>query len=1454
MDYTLGRAYYGKQNKARDSPAQGYGSDARSRGRRWEKKKHQDAAKSKESSEKLRTEETLLSSQKAGVHKHHQKVQNRNARSLRYIKIQTKRRHRKQIRPTQVLRKISVSSGRFHVHQARSTWADAATKSDRDIAALFQQDILNTDRPLVDKDGSTALASMLILERSLSKQLAFSSSAVVGTLHEAIQTFQTTLAELEAATMIHGSAKPATLSKFSFSRSSEKHHEAFKEIEKRKRLIAWLIRSREVFKRRASLMHYLGHERRKFILHTRIKMARWHTASQALQLSRIILRDRAVKVQSTARDIVEDIETLANPIPHPILQNGGPTPAEANRAQFHQSLAERLSRHTILERVVALSASRIMDIALLENSHLGDARVRLIMMPLYRIFSDLTQWRALLSRQYQELISGLAISDKKLYPPETLEKLSQIPGYFTAVTTTVYTETQAMLESFRNSLECTVRDIDESGELLPYAPLIRARILDSLRESLVSDLPRTRAALAPYGYKPSKWLMDLYVKSRRHENQSATPRRQRMKQKPSVQNKHSPKPSNAPHSISKKRKKELAELAKKLIAKGAATESTHIRCRNLNKLNNGSFKAGTVTDSPNTSIVTIIKSPKCSGLSHPKPYHHENARKKPHLQPISWLQTTAKPDPDKGLCLSKVPKNSTVKTPRVPAMPKTTSALSRACVILSLGGSPAGRAGKASSKRHAPALSRRVGICFTQSRRMQAPHTPLCASDPRMPGLRPVNTNHSVSQLGRRDITSVTASQSFRGTGYVNGSSGREPNSAKNNPSGDGDDHSRTNTPEKPSRHPPSNNITQDMPAAKSYRDRDDGNESDSCSEGGSESEVENSPTRHIPLSYQIPPIILRTAMSASPNSAGSFYSQGLYRGPEDELISIHYCHNMEIAERVAKYFLDEKIIGFDIEWKPFAAPQSIKDNTSLIQLACEDRIALFHIALYTGSTADELLPPTLRTIIESQDVCKVGVAIKGDFSRLEKYLNVKPLGVFELSRLHNLVENSATNPEKAGSRKLFSLAKQVQQHLQLPLFKGAVRESDWTQRLSYEQITYAATDAYAGFRIFDALESKRKLLKPIPPLPDLCDFDSAPRLRTAQRTRPARKAVIVSEREQDTRTAIVATESEEDTEAYQTAAEEFMDSRELEASSESEASTESASQSDDPDADYVPTQQRRGRAPNLADQGNGPSYTRPYTRRVSHLNVSAVADPDPGYPLLPQISSERDSDAELDPIFDPPATFSNRRVDKAVAVVEHSPSDVDVEMEDCEERDDLGRRVSSMEIGETYKYTKGSTSKSTPKSKDTSIQKAETMGSLSSNAGPLVSANDPFAFKPLQPDAHPKSPEYTQAENWAQSYLFQTIPPPSVTPSPPSRIRATVPHLRAYHLWHHQRLPLNTIAAHLRSPPLAETTVSNYVVQAVVLEKLDYKNEDMRVVLRALPKALRMTRWKWMVEKVGGV
>jgi hypothetical protein len=722
---------------------------------------------------------------------------------------------------------------------------------------------------------------------------------------------------------------------------------------------------------------------------------------------------------------------------------------------------------------------------------------------------------------------------------------------------------------------------------------------------------------------------------------------------------------------------------------------------------------------------------------------------------------------------------------------------------------------------------------------------------------------------------------------------------------------------------------------AESVSDDDYMSTSSESEQDGSEvEEADEEPSEtHTPLKFQIPEDVLQAAVTAPENTKASFWSSTLYRGPDDAPVLVHYCKTKEVAERVAKHFVKKSVVGFDIEWKPYSSPDSIKKNVSLIQLACEDRIALFHVALFQGNTARQLVPPTLRAILESPDIYKVGVAIKGDFSRVSKFLKIEAQGVYELSRLHNLVEHFATDPSRVNN-KLVALAPQVQQHLGLPLYKGGhliddpedlnnVRSSDWSLALNRQQIHYAAADAYAGFRLFDVLEEKRKLLKPTPPRPSVCDYDAKPKPRPTV-SKPRKKRTPVA-KDKETATAIAEelvaateqtgepeeepeqkSERSQDTEGYETAQEDLLDSHQLEGEepASSEHSYESTDESNDdtlPDPDS--SLENAVDAP-VADVDQ---------KRIGRINLSRLRSPDPGYPKLPELrggdGGNSTSDDDLVDISERLEEVKIDRKDKSSIVSKENQDEGTDEFDDSELEEAL-QDLSIDSDGELQEFTTeaaiepGESSEqlvptvedstelrnmqpskvadvqaeSSPNLDDSAFEKEEQqLADPTSDPEVAVyphelttAASAPAVPVPAQPSAsepstpspvtsiepaseHAESaltPEYTIATTWARSYLSSTIPSPdSLTPS---HIRATVPHLRAYHMWHHQHLALSEIAAQLRDPPLTESTVGSYVLQAITLERMEYDASAVRGVLMGMPEALRRGKWRGFAEKVG--
>jgi hypothetical protein len=244
-------------------------------------------------------------------------------------------------------------------------------------------------------------------------------------------------------------------------------------------------------------------------------------------------------------------------------------------------------------------------------------------------------------------------------------------------------------------------------------------------------------------------------------------------------------------------------------------------------------------------------------------------------------------------------------------------------------------------------------------------------------------------------------------------------------------------------------------------------------------------------LPYQVPDFLLRK-LHAQPK-ASTYWSYEWYQNSQGRKVKVSYASTREESEQLAQKFLNENVLGFDMEWKVDMnkrkrSQRTLKDEISLIQVSSAEEIGLFHIARHKGSRPAELIARSLRTIIESGTIIKTGVGIySADAFRLRKFMDLKPQGILDLNHLHRIVDISD------GGKKI-SLSNHAKIHLGFPLFKGDVRCSDWTKPLTTAQQNYAASDAYVGLVLYHVLDVKRLNMVPIPSHPEP---DKNPALRT---------------------------------------------------------------------------------------------------------------------------------------------------------------------------------------------------------------------------------------------------------------------------------------------------------------------------------------------------------------------
>lgn len=159
-----------------------------------------------------------------------------------------------------------------------------------------------------------------------------------------------------------------------------------------------------------------------------------------------------------------------------------------------------------------------------------------------------------------------------------------------------------------------------------------------------------------------------------------------------------------------------------------------------------------------------------------------------------------------------------------------------------------------------------------------------------------------------------------------------------------------------------------------------------------------------------------------------------------------------EEMERAAAEFAAERIVGFDTETRPsFRVGES--HPPALAQAATARAVWLFPLQRMDFSAV-------LGRLLSSKTTVKAGVGLGEDLRQLRKGFAFEPAAIVDLgalARRHGL--------EKSGVRALAAM------FLGFRIPKGA-KTTNWAaQRLSPQQIAYAATDAWACREIYMKFE-----------------------------------------------------------------------------------------------------------------------------------------------------------------------------------------------------------------------------------------------------------------------------------------------------------------------------------------------------------------------------------------------
>ena len=164
----------------------------------------------------------------------------------------------------------------------------------------------------------------------------------------------------------------------------------------------------------------------------------------------------------------------------------------------------------------------------------------------------------------------------------------------------------------------------------------------------------------------------------------------------------------------------------------------------------------------------------------------------------------------------------------------------------------------------------------------------------------------------------------------------------------------------------------------------------------------------------------------------------------------------VEDTDKAVKALLGETIIGIDTETRP-SFKKGIQHTVSLIQLSTADTCFLIRLNRVN-------MPDSLISLLENNNITKVGLSLHDDFQALCKRRKFNPGAFFDLQKY---VKEFGI--EEMSLQKIFAIVfgQRISKSQQLSNWENDV--------LTDKQKQYAATDAWACLRIYNELKQSKQ-------------------------------------------------------------------------------------------------------------------------------------------------------------------------------------------------------------------------------------------------------------------------------------------------------------------------------------------------------------------------------------------
>jgi hypothetical protein len=214
--------------------------------------------------------------------------------------------------------------------------------------------------------------------------------------------------------------------------------------------------------------------------------------------------------------------------------------------------------------------------------------------------------------------------------------------------------------------------------------------------------------------------------------------------------------------------------------------------------------------------------------------------------------------------------------------------------------------------------------------------------------------------------------------------------------------------------------------------------------------------------------IFLRSIQYNNKHSYSKIIPSCITNGPDLDVLITHSNEDITkwlitnkiwcINNKNEKIIDDKVILGFDVEWRPSFNKGTKNNKVSLIQLCTMNSAILIQIMELNH------IPKSLKEVMQSKNIIKVGVGILDDLDKLEKDWNLpyRSGAFFDLGAVTRRLLNDSM--AKCG---LVSLAHKYLD-TQMVTKPKKIQMSNWENVvLTDAQIKYATYDAYIGKFIF---------------------------------------------------------------------------------------------------------------------------------------------------------------------------------------------------------------------------------------------------------------------------------------------------------------------------------------------------------------------------------------------------